>query len=98
MKIRAEASNLLTMKRTPVPHRVDLDAVQELCRQRRGQEMLGVWLPIDDVESLLIEAHLYRNKYDSATRRQKDGARAHKPSPPKITLENTDRNDESPGG
>jgi hypothetical protein len=81
------------MERVEVPPRVDLDRVREMCRQRREQEMLGVWLPLDEVESLLIEAHLYRTKYDSSARRQRDGARARKPSPPRITLENVDRYD-----
>jgi hypothetical protein len=81
------------MERTPVPSRVDLDHVRELCKLRREADMTGVWLPIEDVESLLIEAHLYRNKYDASSRRQRDGARVRKPSPPKITLENVDRYD-----
>jgi hypothetical protein len=85
------------MERTPVPDRVDLDAVRELCRQRREQEMNGIWLPIEDVESMIIECLLYRNKFDAASRRQKDGGRTRKPSPAKITLENVNENDESPG-
>jgi hypothetical protein len=38
--------------------------------------MTGVWLTIEDVESMLIEVELYRSKYDSATRRQRDAVRA----------------------
>jgi hypothetical protein len=38
--------------------------------------MTGVWLSIEDVESMLIEVELYRSKFDSATRRQRDAVRA----------------------
>jgi hypothetical protein len=55
--------------------------------------MNGIWLPIEDVESMLIECILYRNKFDAAARRQKDGGRARKPSPPKITLDNVNQHD-----
>jgi hypothetical protein len=60
--------------------------------------MLGVWLSLEDVESMLIECTLYRNKFDAASRRQRDGAKTRKPRPPKITLENVNDHDESPGG
>ena len=55
--------------------------------------MSTITLTLEEVESMLIEALLFRNKYDSANRRQKDGARVRKPQPPKITLENVDRYD-----
>jgi hypothetical protein len=38
--------------------------------------MTGVWLSIADVESLITEARLDRNRYDPATRRQRDAANA----------------------
>jgi hypothetical protein len=85
------------MERVEVPPRVDLDRVREMCKQRREAEMTGVWLPIEDVESMLIEVILYRTKFDAASRRQKDGVRGRKPVVPKITLENVDQYDESPG-
>jgi hypothetical protein len=60
--------------------------------------MLGIWLSIEDVESMLIECLLYRNKYEASSRRRRDGARARKATPRKITLDNVNENDQSPGG
>jgi hypothetical protein len=37
--------------------------------------MTGVWLSIEDVESMLIEVELYRAKFDASSRRQRDAAR-----------------------
>jgi hypothetical protein len=45
----------------------------------------------------VIEVEAFRNRYDAASRRQKDGARVRNPLPGKITLENVNDNDESPG-
>jgi hypothetical protein len=48
---------------------------------------------LDDVDSMIIEVEAFRNRYDAASRRQRDGAKTRKPSPSKITLENVDRYD-----
>lgn len=37
--------------------------------------MTGVWLSIEDVESMLIEVEAYGNRYDASYRRQRDAAR-----------------------
>jgi hypothetical protein len=81
--------------RTPIPGRVDTRRLRALIRQKRDEGLATITLMLDDVDSLIIEAELYRNKYDSAARRQRDGARTRKPAPPKITLENVDQHDES---
>jgi hypothetical protein len=62
-------------------------------RKRRDAELTTITLPIADVESMLIECQAFRNRYDAASRRQKDGVLARKQIPPRITLENVDRND-----
>jgi hypothetical protein len=63
------------MGRTPVPPRVDTQHLRALIQQRRDDEMLGIWLSLEDVEALCTEAELYRLKSDAAARRQKDGVR-----------------------
>ena len=63
------------MNRTPVPERIDVETVRDLCKRRREARMTGVWLSIEDVESMLIEVELYRSKFDSATRRKRDAVR-----------------------
>lgn len=63
------------MNRTPIPERVDVEVIRDLCKRRREARMTGVWLSIEDVEAMLIEVELYRSKYDSASRRQRDAAR-----------------------
>ena len=85
------------MERTAIPPRVDLPALRALIREHRDAALPTITLPIEQVESLMTEAHLYRNKFDAASRRQKDGTEARKPRPSTITLENADRYDESPG-
>jgi hypothetical protein len=72
--------------------------LRALIRRKREAQLTSITLPVDDVGSLLIEAELFRNRYDAASRRQRDGARARKQIPPKLTLENADQNDEDPGG
>jgi hypothetical protein len=61
--------------RTKIPERVDVEAVRDLCKRRREARMTGVWLSIEDVESMLIEVELYRAKFDASSRRQRDAAR-----------------------
>jgi hypothetical protein len=92
------AAASFAMERTAIPPRVDLPALRALIREHRDAELPTITLPLEQVESLMTEAHLYRNKFDAAGRRQKDGSRARKQTPPKITLENVDKHDESPGG
>jgi hypothetical protein len=87
-------ANVETVERTPVPDRVDTGAIRDLCQRRREEHMTGVWLRIEDVESMLIEVDLYRAKFDAASRRQRDGAKpARGRMPPKITLANVDEHD-----
>jgi hypothetical protein len=62
-------------ERTPIPDRVDVEQVRDLCKRRREARMTGVWLSIEDVESMLIEVELYRAKFDASSRRQRDAAR-----------------------
>jgi hypothetical protein len=79
---------------TPIPSRVDTKAIRDLCQRRRHDRMTGVWLRIQDVESMLIEVDLYRAKFDAASRRQRDGARAARNKmPSKITLANVNDHD-----
>jgi hypothetical protein len=63
------------VNRTPVPERIDVETVRDLCKRRREARMTGVWLSIEDVESMLIEVELYRAKFDASSRRQRDAAR-----------------------
>jgi hypothetical protein len=86
------------MERTALPPRVDLTHLRALIRQRKEQELRTITLPIEQVESLIIESALFRNHYDSASRRQKDGARVRKTQRRRITLDNVDQYDESPDG
>jgi hypothetical protein len=75
------------MARTPVPPRVNLDELESLIRQRRAADYSTTPVRNDALESLIIEARLFRTHHDAASRRQKDGARAREQIPPKITLE-----------
>jgi hypothetical protein len=77
---------------------VDTTHLRALIRQKRDEGLATITLMLDDVDSMIIECEAFRNRYDAASRRQKDGARGRKPSPPKITLENVNQHDESPGG
>jgi hypothetical protein len=81
------------MERTALPPRVDLKHLRALIRQRKDQELRTITLPVEQVESLIIESALFRNHYDSDARRQRDGARARKAAVPKITLQNVDQHD-----
>jgi hypothetical protein len=85
------------MDRTPIPPRVNLDELEALIRQRRLGDYSTTPLQNETLESLIIEARLFRTHFDSASRRRKDAARVRKPAPRKITLENVDEFDESPG-
>jgi hypothetical protein len=82
------------MERTEIPPRADTRHLRALVRRRREAGMITITLPVDDVDSLCIEAELFRNHYEASRRRQKDGARTRKPAPPKITLQNVDQYDE----
>jgi hypothetical protein len=86
------------MGQTPVPPRVNLDELESVIRQRRAADYSTTPVPNEALESLIIEARLFRNHYDSASRRQRDGAKARKPRPSKITLENVNLHDVDPGG
>jgi len=55
---------------------VSVEDLRELLARRKAEDMRGVWLPIAEVESMLVEVELYRAKHDPATRRQRDAARA----------------------
>jgi hypothetical protein len=61
---------------TRLPKRVDLEDVRLLLERRKAGKMTGVWLSIEDVESMLTEVELYRLKYDASWRRQRDAANA----------------------
>jgi hypothetical protein len=52
--------------------------------------MTGVWLSIEDVEALVIEAELYRLKHDASYRRQRDAARAKRNARERWQLPNSD--------
>ena len=81
------------MERTPLPARVDVKHLRTLIHQKREEGLATITLMLDDVDSMLIEVEAFRNRYDAASRRQRDGAKTRKPSPSKITLENVDRYD-----
>jgi hypothetical protein len=81
------------MERTPLPSRVDIDAMRRRIQQRRAAGYSTTIVDNDELDSLLIEAALYRTKFDAVSRRQKDGARARKAVVPKITLQNVDQLD-----
>jgi hypothetical protein len=85
------------MDRTPIPGRVDTKHLRALVRQKREEGLATITLMLDDVDSMIIEVEAFRNRYDAASRRQKDSSRTRKQVPDKITLENADRHDESPG-
>jgi hypothetical protein len=85
------------MDRTPVPERVDTKHLRALVRQRRDEGLATITLMVDQVDSMIIEVEAFRNRYDAASRRQRDGAKTRKPRPPKITLDNVNDHDESPG-
>jgi hypothetical protein len=82
------------MARTPVPPRVNLDELESLIRQRRAADYSTTSVRNEALESLIIEARLFRNHYDSASRRQRDGAKTRKPRPSKITLGNVNEHDQ----
>jgi hypothetical protein len=81
------------MERTPLPPRLEIDAVRRQIERRRAAGYSTTIIDNDELESLLIEAALFRNHFDSQRRRQKDAVRSRKPAPRKITLENVDRYD-----
>jgi hypothetical protein len=56
-----------------------------------------ITLMLDDVDSMIIECELFEQVNDPLARRQRDGGRGRKQLPPKVTLENVDRNDGDPG-
>jgi hypothetical protein len=85
------------MERTPLPRRVDTKHLRALVRQKRDEGLGTITLMLDDVDSMIIEVEAFRNRYDAASRRQRDAAKTRKPSPPKITLDNVNQHDESPG-
>jgi hypothetical protein len=85
------------MERTPLPARVDVKHLRALVRQKRDEGLATITLMLDDVDSMIIEVEAFRNRYDAASRRQKDGSRTRKPAPSKITLDNVNEHDESPG-
>lgn len=61
--------------RTPIPDRVDLDQLEDVIRRRREARYQYTLVDNGVLESLIIEARLYRTKFDSASRRQRDAAR-----------------------
>jgi hypothetical protein len=79
------------MERTAIPPRVKINHLRTLVRQKRDEGLATITLMLDDVDSMIIECELYRTKHDAAARRQRDGGRARRQSPPKVTLENVDR-------
>jgi hypothetical protein len=85
------------MERTPLPARANLDELESLIRQRRLGDYSTTSVRNETLESLIIEARLFRTHFDSASRRRKDAARVRKPTPRKITLQNVNEHDESPG-
>jgi hypothetical protein len=64
------------MERTQIPPRVNLDDLESLVRQRRAGDHSTTPVSNEALESLIIEARLYRLKSDAAARRQMDGAKA----------------------
>ena len=82
------------MERTPLPPRVDIDALRRQIELRRAAGYSTTSLDHDELESLLIEAALFRNRYDAVSGRQKDGTRTRKPAPRKVTLQNVDEHDQ----
>ena len=70
---------------------MDTKQLRAQIRNRREAELTTMTMPVNDVDSMIIEVEAFRNRYDAASRRQRDGARTRKPSPPKITLENADK-------
>jgi hypothetical protein len=78
------------MGRTSVPPRANLDELESLIRQRRLADYSTTQIPNETLESLIIEARLFRTHFDSASRRRKDAARTRKASAPKITFQNVD--------
>jgi hypothetical protein len=65
----------LTDDPTPIPARADLDKLQRFIDERRAT-YTHTYVDNDELEALITEARLYRNRYDPATRRQKDAARS----------------------
>jgi hypothetical protein len=62
-------------ERTPIPDRVDLDELEDVIKRRREARYQYTLVDNGVLESLITEARLYRAKYDSASRRQRDAAR-----------------------
>ncbi len=83
---------------TPIPQGVDLTHLRALVRQKRDEGLATIMLMLDDVDSMIIEVEAFRNRYDAASRRQKDAAKARRQIPPKLTLANVNQYDESPDG
>jgi hypothetical protein len=82
------------MDRTPIPPRVNLDELESLIRQRRLGDYSTTPLRNEILESLIIEARLFRTHFDSSSRRRKDAAKVRKPAPRKTTLQNVDEHDQ----
>jgi hypothetical protein len=82
------------MGRTPIPPRVNLDELESLIRQRRLGDYSTTPVRNETLESLIIEARLFRTHFDSTARRRKDAASVRKPAPRKITLQNVDEHDQ----
>jgi hypothetical protein len=82
------------MGRTSVPPRANLDELESLIRQRRLADYSTTQIPNETLESLIIEARLFRNHYDSASRRKRDAGRARKQMPAKLTSANVDQYDD----
>jgi hypothetical protein len=82
------------MERTPIPPRADLDGLRRMIEQRRAAGYSTTQVDNNTLESLLTESALFRNHFDSLSRRRKDAARARKQMPPKITPANADQYDD----
>jgi hypothetical protein len=80
------------MDRTPIPERVNLTHLRALIRQNAtkasNDHAHARRCRFDDHRGRGVS-----NRYDSATRRQRDGAKARKPLPPNVTLANAEEND-----
>ena len=82
------------MDRTPIPPRANLDELESLVRQRRLANYSTTPVRNETLESLIIEARLFRTHFDTSSRRPKDAARVRKAAPRKITLQNVDEHDQ----
>ena len=71
--INVARTSRINRKTTRITRSMEIASVRSTsCSEAR---MTGVWLSIEDVESMLIEVEQYRLKYDSASRRQRDAVR-----------------------